>query len=101
MRLVTLCVTLILSPFGLQAQSAPLTSLEEARTWYIDMMRANGCIMAPLELRDALDIAFPYADPAFRDSYFMAVEASIGLVEEGLIITIGTTEVRYIGPNGC
>ncbi len=93
MKSVPLCITLF--AIGATTTSAlaqtPLTNADEARAWYIAMMVENDCSMTQFEIRDSLETAFPYDNAALRESGFMAADAGMALVSEGLLTMPGGT----------
>ncbi|MGJ8625186.1 MAG: hypothetical protein ACSHW1_20785 [Yoonia sp.] len=103
MKLVNVAkLAVCLLPCGVNAQThEPLSTLAEARSWYISMMRENGCAMNALEIREAIEAAFPYADVTRRESSLMMGEVAMELVSEGLIVSPYLNTVEYVGKDGC
>ncbi len=75
-----------------------LTTLDQARDWYVAMMVANGCEMTAREIDDAFAAAFPYSTPAGQHDTGMVTEAAFAIYSDGLIEQTGFNRVRYTGP---
>lgn len=96
-RSIAVCFALLL-PCAAWAQG-PLASPDAARAWYIAMIVDHECIMTQYQVRDALEAAFPYNNLALRESGFMAADAGMALVSDGLItMASGGLGIIYSGP---